>query len=412
MDARSFHALQSGTGVKIDVARGRVLTITLCSRSYFGHLICALAAIDWHNSMGAPNLSATERRLYGQFFEHLGVGDSPQLGKLSSLLHIMYDAVSKLDDHLAPFGATIHCAASRLIVSENPRETPCYRWIRVVDRLGFFSDDDDHAQRVVNIGLSFAYRHLEVNALADANAVLLPRSKTESAAALAPPESVDHDDTRQRPADSPALEAPDGPGALPLGGVVISATTDRPLPSSAQVIPAPESALPNGGRSVAKTTGGEGPAEPPASKIVLSADKDVSDVHGDAKLLGDLPPGGVVVSRRGAMRTVGETDTAGTADADEAEDGDEAAAEQVLPQNVFERQPTVNPPASAVAAVSAVVKALGGTKDAADVLRKLLTDSVLCLARTAPGFRSAGDVPFCPTGSTADRAAVTRLTSS
>lgn len=47
-----------------------------------------------------------------------------------------------------------------MVVSENPREPPSHRWIRVLDRLGFFSDGDKHAERIVNIGMSFAYRQL------------------------------------------------------------------------------------------------------------------------------------------------------------------------------------------------------------------------------------------------------------
>lgn len=42
-----------------------------------------------------------------------------------------------------------------------------------MDRLGFFSDADQHSNRVINIGLSYAYRHFEVDTLATASALCL-----------------------------------------------------------------------------------------------------------------------------------------------------------------------------------------------------------------------------------------------
>lgn len=89
-----------------------------------------------------------------------------------------------LEKHLAPVGASLHSAASRMVGSDNPRAPPQHRWIRVVDRLEFFGDSDDHASRLVNVGfsyayrlvnvgLSYAYRHQELQLVTSANAVRL-----------------------------------------------------------------------------------------------------------------------------------------------------------------------------------------------------------------------------------------------
>jgi len=94
-------------------------------------------------------------------------------------LRNLYDAASKLDLHLAPYGTALHCAVSRMVVSTNPQEAPTHRWIRVVDRLGFFTDARS-PERICNLSLAFAYRHLEADALAEANALLLRKSQPAS----------------------------------------------------------------------------------------------------------------------------------------------------------------------------------------------------------------------------------------
>jgi len=51
------------------------------------------------------------------------------------------------------------------------------RSIRIIDRIGFFSDEDEHASRVVNRGLSFAYRKKELDAAAKAIALRSERTR-------------------------------------------------------------------------------------------------------------------------------------------------------------------------------------------------------------------------------------------
>ncbi|GAB0496772.1 hypothetical protein MMPV_008088 [Pyropia vietnamensis] len=124
-----------------------------------------------------PVTSAAEQRLYVQFFHQLDRTDQKKPPFLCVLLQSLYDAATKMDLHLAPYGAALHCAVSRMVVSANPEEAPTHRWNRVVDRLRLFADANAHSERIVNIGLAYAYRHLEADALAEANALLLRRAK-------------------------------------------------------------------------------------------------------------------------------------------------------------------------------------------------------------------------------------------
>lgn len=110
---------------------------------------------------------------YVVFLESLGITDSVKLPFLAQLLSDMYQAASKLDSHLEPHGASLHSAISRLTTTENPEDVPAHCWIRALHRLGLFSDRDAHAQRFVNIGLSYAYRHKQVDTLAKVNTVAL-----------------------------------------------------------------------------------------------------------------------------------------------------------------------------------------------------------------------------------------------
>lgn len=125
---------------------------------------------------------------YLLFFQSLGILEPHTLHVLARLLQSFYDVPTKLDAHLDPVGASLQAAISRMCEADNPSEAPQHRWIRVFDRLGLFSDTDDHACRVINIGLSYAYRHQELNALTAANAIMLQDlrlSATPPAGALA-----------------------------------------------------------------------------------------------------------------------------------------------------------------------------------------------------------------------------------
>mgnify|MGYP000197088439 CR=1 FL=1 len=83
------------------------------------------------------------------------------------------DAAAKLDMHLGGYSSAVHAAVSRLSSPPNPRKSPEHLWRRVHDRLGFFHDENQHAQRLVNVGMSWAYWHLEMNAICLASAQLL-----------------------------------------------------------------------------------------------------------------------------------------------------------------------------------------------------------------------------------------------
>jgi len=110
---------------------------------------------SWRYCVAAMDgMTASESRRCTLLFEHLGLTDRSKITFLSSLLHKMFEATTILDQHLAEHGASVHSAVSRMLASENLQEPPSHRWIRVVDRLGFFTDAYDHAERIVNIGLS------------------------------------------------------------------------------------------------------------------------------------------------------------------------------------------------------------------------------------------------------------------
>jgi len=140
-------------------------------------------------------LTKTERRLYVSFFDDLGISDEKQIAFLAMLLRNVFEASSKLDPHLAPHGAALHSSVSRMQVSDNPQDAPTHRGIRVVDRMGFFSDTNSNDERIVNIGLSFAYSHLEVDALAEANAMLLLVRQVQPTATAAAEENPNGGET-------------------------------------------------------------------------------------------------------------------------------------------------------------------------------------------------------------------------
>lgn len=122
-------------------------------------------------------MSAAEQQLYLQFIQRLGITEENKTAFLSPLLRNLSDASSKLDMHLASYGATVYSAVSRQVVPENPRDAPCYRSIRVVDRIGYFSGSDAHTVRLGNIGMFYAFRFLAADALAVANAALLDKNR-------------------------------------------------------------------------------------------------------------------------------------------------------------------------------------------------------------------------------------------
>jgi len=361
-----------------------------------------------------PGTNAAERRLYVQFFQHLGITEQKNMTFLCSLLRNLYDAASKLDLHLAPYGAALHCAVSRMVVSTNPQEAPTHRWIRVVDRLGFFTDANSHSERIVNLGLAFAYRHLEADALAEANALLLRKSQPASNQQVAPTA-----------------------GALPRGGAVVSTTTDDPAAAARRVELEP---------GEMDRGGDDGEQLVPMEGRVISANGLAGELAGrNGSLVGDgregeglLPPGGMVVSttilapgssrgagdarRSGASGSAGAGDDAddadsssiheaagagAAADVDDTEVIDDGDSWTIPPYALFDEQPTVQPSASAVKVVVSVLRTVMDKPDGKDVLRKLLIDGLLCLARSRLEPPPAGTTR--PTGAKAEADAIWRM---
>lgn len=117
--------------------------------------------------------AAADIREYIQFFRDLGMGDAKKVAFLAGLLRDFRLAASRLDNHLFGFSAAVDWAVSRLRSPTNPSGSAEHLWIRVHDRLGFLRDDDSRAQRLINIGMAFAYHHLEMDSMAVANARLL-----------------------------------------------------------------------------------------------------------------------------------------------------------------------------------------------------------------------------------------------
>ena len=384
--------------------------------------MCFSWSLDFFFSAGVDDMeaigNASDRHLFLQFFNHLGIEDEVQLVFLSTMLRNVFDTTSKLDRHLAKYGASLHYAVSRMVVSKNPREAPSHRWIRVLDRLGFFTDGDKHAERIVNIGMSFAYRQLEVDALADANTVLLRQTA---------PSTTTNNGGGGNGGDLPANGAA-GSGAV--GGKTGVADKDLPGEVDDDLGDAEDPALPVGGlvftsddtpsAGVGGDGGGDGgePRLPPGGMIV--SDTATGELPSAGGTQGSNPLAGAGGMGQSAA-TGGQTHSSlaegagpggdqdvprGDVDAD-----DDGGAGPVPSHVVCERQPTVLPPASAVAVVASVIRSVASRSGGPEVMRKLFDDSVLCVARTGPPTPSQRGA-VCPTGSKADWAAVSRMCTS
>jgi len=399
--------------------------------------------------MADAELSSTERRLYVSFLENLGIFDDKQNVFLASLLRNVFEASFQLDFHLAPHGAALHSAVSRMQVSENPQEAPTHRWIRVVDRLGFFSDNNSHAERVVNVGLAFAYRHLEVDAVAKSNALLLAKAQPTAAHAVdeddcpkLPPGGTVVASTRAGGTDGsggtggagdeldelPPIDLPLGQtgeeeeAALPPGGLSFSnlpPLSDGEMANGAGFFGGPTTSV-GGSIATAALIGGDGaakgaPAEP---------DQDVPLPHGGSTLTlgGRASSDGRTVRSSEALAAAGRDVLGHLAPVAEPEDGgaleagsggiDENEDEAILgassdapPHVVYDRQPTVVPTEFAVKTVAAVLKGLQDRLDGMAVLRQLLDDRVLVLGRSSPRPVRNNGTPW-PGGVKGERAAL------
>jgi len=365
---------------------------------------------------------------YVEFFDVLGITDAVKVSYLSTLLRLFYEAATKLDMHLAPHGASLHSAVSRIITSANPTEAPRHRWIRVVDRLGFFTDKDLHAQRVVNVGLSYAYRNLQLNALTEDNALLLQSRSTgrtaprtngtpggehvplggvevtrrdvgqRGVAAMPEVASLAPLDTSRPGAQDPHLGTASLVGATDevpcTGGSVIRGATDGGLPTAGALSPAgtPCKAMRSDG----------GPAVAPGGLVIIDRTRPPPPLS-----TGGNPPTSVTSGAERAFQaaqgqgsghpafdaSVGQDPVAGDPSmgcGDEEEEpcqsaGDGGASDSqgvgANPMTNFENQPTVIPLPSAVGFVLAAMQSIKEVEDATEVMRSLLNDSLITTAR-------------------------------
>jgi len=320
---------------------------------------------------------STQLKEYNLFLQSLGITDREKVSFLSPLLRDLYRTAAKLDKYLEPHGAAFHSAISRLLTTDNPTDVPTHCWIRVVDRLGFFTDHDAHAQRIVNIGLSFAYRHKQVDALAGINALALDQAKSAPAQGLK--NDVPHGGVllavgKGADAGGSGARGASADEAVPVGGTVLAA---RGAPNSAT----------GAGASAGERDGGA-TQSPPAGGTVVANHRDLAHLPPPAQALRVpggtgggivetlLLAGGSVVAKHGLTKA-SPTDQ----DQDDSDGGSEDAQGVGLAENVHEIQPTITPTSTAVDCVTFVLRTVRDRKDAIDVLRQLLADSLLCLVR-------------------------------
>lgn len=345
----------------------------------------------------APNAAKVGAQ-YARFFQTLGINDGPKVQTLARLLKRFYIVAKQLDNHLAPVGATLHSAVSRMVQSDNPRAPPQHRWIRVVDRLEFFGDADDHASRVVNVGLSYAYRHQEVQHLTATNALRLSNVLPGAGDSVHPP------------IDAAALPQP------PAGGVVVS---DRQRGSLLQPSPGGQAGAVGAGvvpcvDPLPAATDDASLAVPPGGVVVRREDDGLIESGNNVPQVADAVPaqqaagapdaaapvdlaallqdGGIVVARRSFRR---EDAGGGPAAEGSTLSGDPAAPgvavrsviffDDSAAQLVTSVQPLVTPSAAAINCVNTVLDVLKVRQDVRGVLEQLVIDSLLCFARLHGG---------------------------
>jgi len=374
---------------------------------------------------------------YVEFFDILGITDAVKVAYLSTLLRLFYEAATKLDTHLAPHGACLHSALSRIITSTSPNEPPRHRWIRVVDRLGFFTDKDLHAQRIVNVGLSFAYRKLQLNALTEDNALLLQVYGSERR--TAPPTGRVHggdevpaggvEVVRRDLVALPCASSAAGDGGERrraaqdplLGNGVAVGSTDE-VPSAGGVVvrgasvgpPATTGVVAPVGAGSQGTSGDGSHAVIPGGLVVIDRSLPPQSVAAgggalsavasvaDEALDGTGAQGGRTFFGGLGSASVGADVISGPRppDGDQAAGGDlegqdpsesagddnggghsDAQADGGNPMKDFENQPTVAPLPDAIGFVLAAMRSIKEVDDATAVMRSLLNDSLLTTAR-------------------------------
>jgi len=342
---------------------------------------------------------------YVRFFQSLSIGDAQKEVFLGRLLQEFFSVAVKLDGHLAPVGATLHVAVSRMCEADNPTQAPQHRWIRVIDRLGFFGDEDDHASRVINVGLSYAYRHKELDVMSEATALRLRELRL----------SVANDNGRNTTITDPAL--------IPSGVVVVAR---RPPGATGAADDANKDACADDVRAHGRYAEGagsallreEGAEVPPGGLTVRGPGADESPPAAGGMDAGSLPPsagdaafvqdGGMVVAtrRQGVVALAAadgkSTDGGAQSGVESAGNGarDELKVTEMVNTDVTKLvsavQPVVTPSAAAVECITGVLEGLAKREDLRDALQQLVNDSLLCLARFLGGATaqySAGVLP-------------------
>jgi len=316
--------------------------------------------------MGSVDTAAPAARdEYLEFFRSLGLTNHTKVAFLGRQLQTFYEIATTLDEHLSPTGAALHTAISRMCLPDNPLHAPHHRWIRVHDRLGFFSDEDEHSSRIVNVGLAYAYRHKELDALADANTLQLERLRLKAT----------HSGAGAPPNPSPPSCASGDEAEVPIGGTCLrqdgfpAAVGDASTEAGAG---ASGIALVNtGGDDERGGTGDEdGGLDVPLGGTLLRRSAGPTAGSGD-----DLVPddGGLVVARR----------TPGDASGGRTPPPDDPVVEvmAVAPSTCVDSQPSLVPSTTAIRCIKEVLTSVSRRMDAKDVLRRLLGDGLLCWAR-------------------------------
>jgi len=318
-----------------------------------------------------PTAAAKEPEEYKLFLESLGITDGSKVSFLAALLRDVYEASTKLDLHLEPYGASFHSAISRLLTTDNPQDVPSLCWIRVVDRMGFFTDDDAHGKRIVNVGLAFAYRHKQLDALAAAGIFM----QEDHAVKVRTVEVGGDDDCAIRLGgaivrDQRGVANAAGPAKATSGPPKVEASLavkEGVVEEDGGRVVAGGVVVDRRGADEAPSGTGAGAALPVPGAAGAQDDEDPSRAAG-------LLPGGIVVDRRLARSEAGE--------ADDTQGGLGGRGATGKPSTVHERQPLVTPSADALKAVAFVLRVVEAHEDAPNVLRGLLLDSLMFLVRS------------------------------
>jgi len=260
-----------------------------------------------------------------------------------------------------------------------------------MDRVGLFSDRDDHAVRIMNLALSFSWRHVELDAIAKANALILGEMQ----------QTVDDTCATNKVAVLPRM----GVDLTPVGGGGVGGATgdeegDLPLIDDPMQHGEDdeECALTDGGMAFLNVPPASGLANggAPSGGLPASALATSSTPGGGTTTTGGgqeapLPAGGIEINLDDAPLSGGGQDPDET-------DEDAGQSGNYPPHVIHDRKPTVVPTNIAVETVTAVLTGLQDRADGIAVLRQLLDDSVLVLCRSSarPTVKWSGK-PF-PTG--------------